>query len=141
MIHAFIWRMPCNILLIKPLGLCSETNLLDSPHCKHHQLQQEFCQRAELLQAADQEAEIRNLRCQIATLADDSETAHIRAVKAEERMYQMEQETRQLRDSAAQALTEKQVHFQLIWQRANFPAEANSDKQVTVCFMPQDQSQ
>ena len=62
------------------------------------------------MQAADQEAEIRNLRCQTATLADDSETARIRAVKADERMHEMDQETQQLRDSTAQALTEKQVH-------------------------------
>ncbi|KAA6425700.1 MAG: hypothetical protein FRX49_04597 [Trebouxia sp. A1-2] len=59
-------------------------------------------------QAADREAEVRSLRCQHATLADDSETAQLRAAKAESQMQDMLVETQHLRDAASQAIAQQQ---------------------------------
>ncbi|KAL0044645.1 hypothetical protein WJX82_003896 [Trebouxia sp. C0006] len=60
-------------------------------------------------QAADREAEVRSLRCQHATLADDSETAQLRAAKAESQMHDMHVETQHLRDAASQAIAQEQA--------------------------------
>jgi len=65
-------------------------------------------------QAANKEAEVRTLQCQAATLADDSETAQIRAAKAEGRMHESHEEMQNLRQSAAQALAKEQVIVELI---------------------------
>ncbi len=63
-------------------------------------------------QAADREAEVRSLRCQHATLADDSETAQLRVAKAESQMHNMLVETQHLRDAASQAIAQEQVDQQ-----------------------------
>ena len=61
------------------------------------------------MQAADREAEVRSLRCQAATLADDAETAQLRADRAEHRMHELHEETQRLRDSASQSCANEQV--------------------------------
>lgn len=62
-----------------------------------------------MLQVAEQEAELRSLRCQTATLADDAETAQLRAARAESRMNELHEQTEHLLESAAQAATNEQV--------------------------------
>ena len=62
-----------------------------------------------IIQAADREAEVRSLRCQAATLADDAETAQLQAERAERRMHELHEETEHLRDSASQACAKEQV--------------------------------
>lgn len=62
-----------------------------------------------ILQAADREAEVRSLHCQAATLADDAETAQLRAERAESRMHELHEETGQLRDTASQSCAKEQV--------------------------------
>lgn len=61
------------------------------------------------MQAAEREAELRSLHCQAATLADDAETAQLRAEKAERRMHELHEETQRLRESASQACAKEQV--------------------------------
>lgn len=61
------------------------------------------------MQAADREAEVRDLRCQAATLADDAETAQLRAKRAESRMHELNEETERLRGTASQACAKEQV--------------------------------
>lgn len=61
------------------------------------------------MQAAEQEAEIRSLRCQAATLADDAETAQLQAEKAARRMHELHAETERLRDCTSQACAKEEV--------------------------------
>lgn len=61
------------------------------------------------MQAADREAEVRSLRCQAAMLADDAETAQLRADRAESRMRELHESTERLRGSSSQACAKEQV--------------------------------
>ena len=60
-------------------------------------------------QAAEQEAEVRNLHCQLATLADDSETSLLRASQADTQAAKVRQEADQLRQAASEAINKEQV--------------------------------
>lgn len=65
------------------------------------------------MQAAEQEAEIRSLRCQAATLADDAETAQLQAENAARRMHELHVETEHLRESTSQARAKEEVSCSL----------------------------
>lgn len=75
------------------------------PWLLHHALDT-ICHDA---QAADQEAEVRSLHCQLATLADDSETALLRAAQADSRAAESLREAEQLRQAVSLADTTAQV--------------------------------